>query len=133
MPAHNEAASIREAVTRTLAVVGRLDHEVSLLVVDDGSDDRTLAILDELAGLHPAVSFLALSRQFGKEGAILAGLRHADGDAVIVMDSDLQHPPELIPQMVKLWLDGIAVVSAVRTGAQERDLQSRGAARAFQF
>ena len=87
-----------------------------IVYVDDGSADGTLAVLNRLAAEAPAgrVAVYSLSRNFGHQVALTAGLDAADGDAVICMDSDLQHPPELIGEMVRLWRDGNDVVSTVR-------------------
>ncbi|MFD9005083.1 glycosyltransferase family 2 protein [Streptomyces sp. NPDC059582] len=90
-------------------------HDMEFVYVDDGSRDRTLAVLKRLADLDPRVRYVSFSRNFGKEAALLAGLRHASGDSVIVMDSDLQHPPALITRMVELHGQGYDQVIAKRT------------------
>ncbi|MGY6020964.1 glycosyltransferase family 2 protein [Streptomyces spinosirectus] len=92
-----------------------LGHDMEFVYVDDGSRDRTLAALERLAGRDARVRYVSFSRNFGKEAALLAGLRHASGDSVVVMDSDLQHPPELIARMVELREDGHDQVIARRT------------------
>ena len=89
--------------------------EFEYLFVNDGSQDGTLALLQEMARREQAVKYISLSRNFGKEAAMLAGLDYADGDAVIIMDSDLQHPPELIPEMIDWWHQGYDDVCAKRT------------------
>jgi len=86
-----------------------------ILFVDDGSSDSTLALLNDIASRDSTVTVLSLSRNFGHQIALSAGLDYASADAVILMDSDLQHPPKLIHQMVQLWKEGFDVVSAVRT------------------
>ena len=85
-----------------------------LVVVDDASRDRTPALLDRLADSDPRVKVLHLSRNFGHQAAITAGLEHAKGDAVVMLDGDLQDPPELIPEMLDRWYDGADVVYGVR-------------------
>ncbi|AWT42063.1 MULTISPECIES: glycosyltransferase family 2 protein [Streptomyces] len=92
-----------------------LGHDMEFVYVDDGSRDRTLAVLKQLAEDDTRVRYVSFSRNFGKEAALLAGLRHATGDAVVVMDADLQHPPELIPRMVELREQGHDQVLARRT------------------
>lgn len=90
------------------------DVEVRYVFVDDGSQDDTLARLQAIADRDPAVEVVALSRNFGHQIALTAGLDHATGDAVVTMDSDLQHPPALIAEMLQAWRQGSDVVSAVR-------------------
>ncbi|GGW19486.1 glycosyl transferase [Streptomyces capoamus] len=97
-----------------------LGHDMEFVYVDDGSRDRTLAVLEDLAGLDPRVRYVSFSRNFGKEAALLAGLRHASGDSVIVMDADLQHPPALIKRMVELREQGHDQVIAQRTRTGDR-------------
>ncbi|AZS88318.1 glycosyltransferase family 2 protein [Streptomyces griseoviridis] len=92
-----------------------LGHDLEFVYVDDGSRDRTLAVLERLAALDARVRYLSFSRNFGKEAALLAGLRHASGDSVVVMDADLQHPPDLVKRMVELRGQGYDQVIARRT------------------
>jgi dolichol-phosphate mannosyltransferase len=131
-PCFNEAAGIRDfhaALRRVLALLPDLDHRIVL--VDDGSTDETLRVLNELAAADEHVQVYSLSRNFGHQIALTAGCDVARGDALVLMDSDLQHPPELIPEMVAKWRAGADVVSAVRlrtTGASPFKQQS---ARAF--
>ena len=90
------------------------DLRFSVILVDDGSTDSTLNVLHDLASRDAAVTVLSLSRNFGHQVALSAGMDHAEADAVILMDSDLQHPPDLIPEMIRLWTEGFDIVSAVR-------------------
>ncbi|MCX5046888.1 MULTISPECIES: glycosyltransferase family 2 protein [unclassified Streptomyces] len=92
-----------------------LGHDMEFVYVDDGSRDRTLPALERLAERDARVRYVSFSRNFGKEAALLAGLRHATGDSVVVMDADLQHPPELIKRMVDLRADGYDQVIAKRS------------------
>jgi dolichol-phosphate mannosyltransferase len=85
-----------------------------IIYVDDGSSDRTLEVMQSLAARDPRVGFLSLSRNFGQQAALTAGLEHARGDAVISMDADLQHPPEIIPQLLAEWQAGFEVVITIR-------------------
>ncbi|MBB5953612.1 glycosyltransferase involved in cell wall biosynthesis [Saccharothrix tamanrassetensis] len=115
VPCFNEEAGLEDlyaALTRTLPALGE-DYEV--LLVDDGSTDGTLPLLRLLAQRDQRFKYLALSRNFGKEAAMLAGLGHATGDLVAIMDADLQHPPELLERMVGLIGAGYDQVIARRS------------------
>lgn len=115
IPCFNEESTLDLLYERLLSVAGaNTQYEFNILLVDDGSKDKTLAKMQELHDKDPDVSYLCLSRNFGKENAMLAGLDYADGDAVILMDADLQDPPELIPQMIEEWEKGYDDVYARR-------------------
>ena len=114
VPAYNEAAGIQAAVRRFLQVLDGLPYRAEVLVIDDGSEDGTFVRAAALADEGMPVRVLHLSRNFGKEAAILAGLSHARGNAVVTIDADLQHPPELIPSMLVAWERGAKVVHAVK-------------------
>jgi polyisoprenyl-phosphate glycosyltransferase len=114
LPAKNEAAGIENAVAVIGGVLERSDPAWEILVVDDGSTDKTWDVLGRLSQRDARIRGVRLSRNFGKEAALLAGLRHARGERVITMDADLQHPPELIPQMIHQWESGAKVVHAVK-------------------
>lgn len=115
VPAYNEAEVLPELYQRTIKVVENISAEVELIFVNDGSSDETLSILSHLHSKDSRVSIVDLSRNFGKEIAMTAGLDYASGDAVVLIDADLQDPPELIPQMIKEWQAGYDVVYAQRT------------------
>lgn len=113
LPAHNEAGNI----ARMIATIERIlaDHgRFEIVFVDDGSRDGTLAAIRAAASDNPAVRYLSFTRNFGHQEALRAGLRHARGRAVIVMDADFEHPPELLPQMIAGWRDGAKVVATNR-------------------
>jgi dolichol-phosphate mannosyltransferase len=95
---------------RILKPLGRTE----IVFVDDGSDDGTLAAIRAAATANPAIRYLSFSRNFGHQEALRAGLRHARGRAVIVMDADFEHPPELIPQLIAAWREGAKVVATRR-------------------
>jgi glycosyltransferase involved in cell wall biosynthesis len=114
IPAHNEAKGIGRAVEVIGAILDGCAPNWEIVVVDDGSRDSTFDSVRELANHSPRLKGLRLSRNFGKEAALLAGLRAAHGDAVVTIDADLQHPPTLIPAMVKHWRGGAMVVDAVK-------------------
>src|SRR5438067_3513384 len=90
------------------------EYEVEILYVDDGSRDRTAEVIGRLAAADPRVRCLSLTRNFGHQAALTAGLEHARGDAVITLDCDLQHPPGLIPELVARWREGFDVVITTR-------------------
>ncbi|MFC4820791.1 glycosyltransferase family 2 protein [Dokdonella ginsengisoli] len=114
VPAYNESEGLREFHARLAAVLDQLDLETEVLYVDDGSRDDTFAIMRALRESDPRVSTLKLSRNFGKELALTAGLDYVDADAAVVIDADLQDPPELIPTFVQHWREGYDVVYGTR-------------------
>ena len=132
VPCYNEQEVIEKFYTEVTHVIKTVSHCVfSYLFIDDGSVDRTLPLLPNLAQQHEEVSYLSLSRNFGKEAAMMAGLDYADGDAVIIMDADLQHPPELIPEMIEWWHKGYDDVCAKRTDRSDEAWLKRHMANLF--
>jgi glycosyltransferase involved in cell wall biosynthesis len=116
VPAYNEALVIDAFHERIAAVFDRLDGwRWQLLFVNDGSKDATQSVIDALCARDERVGAIQLSRNFGKEIAMTAGLDHAKGDAVVVIDADLQDPPELIEEFIRHWQAGFDVVYATRT------------------
>ena len=114
VPAYNESEGLREFHARLAAVLDQLDLESEVLYVDDGSRDDTFEVMRALRESDPRVSTLKLSRNFGKELALTAGLDYVDADAAVVIDADLQDPPELIPTFVQHWREGYDVVYGTR-------------------
>ena len=131
MPAYNEAANLPVVVPDVLAALRALSPDVELIVVDDGSRDDTVAVVTALQQQHPQLVLLQLSRNFGKEAALSAGLDHAHGDAVFIMDSDGQHPVSLLPRMLQEWQQGAEVVYAVRRTRSDQSALYRRLARVF--
>jgi glycosyltransferase involved in cell wall biosynthesis len=119
VPVYNEAEGIVEFHQRLASVFDALPMDCSVVYINDGSHDRSLALLLELALSDARVTALNLSRNFGKETALSAGLDHAEADAVVVMDADLQHPPEILPAMLAEWRRGFEVVLMRRTNREE--------------
>lgn len=117
IPAYNEEAVIEETYFRLTRVMQALNESYELIFINDGSRDLTEAILGDLERSDPNVRLLNLSRNFGHQTAVTAGLDHALGSAIIIIDADLQDPPELIPQMIEKWKEGYEVVYGQR---QER-------------
>lgn len=114
VPVFNEESVIDEFSRRALAVMDSLGEPYEIIFVDDGSTDATFQKASLLASRSQAVKALRLSRNFGHQVAITAGMDAASGAAVIVMDGDLQHPPELIPEMARKWAEGFHVVNTAR-------------------
>src|SRR5712692_696865 len=131
-PCFNEAAVIDLFCTELRAALDALPGvEARMLFVDDGSTDATLEKLDAIAARDPRVDVYSLSRNFGHQIALAAGLDVARGDAVVMMDSDLQHPPAVIAEFVRQWQAGYDVVSAVRVTTDRATVYKRATARLF--
>lgn len=113
-PCHNEEEVIGEFHRRLRAALAGLPERLEIIYVDDGSRDRTPAILRDICARESDVTVLRLSRNFGHQMALTAGIEHASGDALAIIDTDLQDPPEIIPQMVAAWRDGAQVVYGQR-------------------
>jgi len=126
IPLHNEQETLVELHRRLSAVLQELGLNYEIVLVNDGSRDATPELILELQAADPRISGVHLSRNFGHQAAVTAGLDHALGQAVVVMDGDLQDPPELIPHMVELWRDGNEVVYAVRRQRKEGALKRLG-------
>jgi glycosyltransferase involved in cell wall biosynthesis len=124
-PAYNEEEGLSRFVDEVRAAVAPLADDYEILVVDDGSTDKTREVLAELHARYPHMRWLGLSRNFGHQAALMAGLEHARGDVVITMDSDLQHPPSLLPRMVELWREGYDVVYTTKAEVAAFSLRRR--------
>jgi glycosyltransferase involved in cell wall biosynthesis len=114
IPCKNEARNLELLLPRLADLLPALGLPWEVLVIDDGSTDATPALVAEWSSRQPAIRLLQLSRNFGKEAAITAGLESARGGVVVILDADLQHPPELIGPMLKRWREGADIVYAVR-------------------
>jgi polyisoprenyl-phosphate glycosyltransferase len=114
IPIYNEESTILELYQRVSAVMNKLDDRSELILINDGSNDRTLALLRGLYNRDDRVVYLSLARNFGHQIAVTAGLNYVRGEVVIVLDADLQDPPELIPDLLALWRQGYHVVYAQR-------------------
>src|SRR3989344_8569206 len=123
IPVHGEANNIERLHERLDGVISGLTAFVwAYLFVNDGSPDHSLEVLRRLAERDARVKVLDLSRNFGKEIALTAGVHAADADAVICMDADLQHPPELIPKLVEEWQKGAEIVATIRVSIEKQPL-----------
>lgn len=123
IPMRNEAANLDPLFARLLPVLDRIGMASEIICIDDGSNDDTVARLKVLYRQHPQIRIVSFSRNFGKEVALAAGLRYARGDAVVLMDGDLQHPPELIEDFVAHWCEGYPVVYGQRRPQAGRGLR----------
>ena len=122
IPAYNEAASLGSTLSTMLVTLRSLFRRIEVIVVDDGSSDATASMVAQLAQQNPELVLLRLSRNFGKEAALTAGMDAASGDLLLFVDADGQHPADLVAPMLQGWRDGADVVYAVR---RARDDQSR--------
>ena len=125
IPAYNEASGILTFLERLQRALSGCCTDFEVLVIDDGSRDTTWSLVHGAAARYEWLRCLRFTRNFGKEAAVLAGLRHARGRAVIVMDADGQHPPELLPKLLAPWRSGSALIVAARKKAGAVSIMSR--------
>lgn len=115
IPMYQEQDVINECYARITNILNQLEmYDYELICVNDGSKDKTLQMLDQLAMNNKKLKVISFSRNFGHQAAVTAGLKYADGDAIVIIDADLQDPPELIPDMIKLWESGNDVIYGKR-------------------
>lgn len=131
IPFYNEEDQVLETLNATRSVLDATGEQCDILAIDDGSSDSTWEVLRTYGLHHDAFSALRFSRNFGKEAAICAGLAHVKGDAAVVMDGDLQHPPKHIPLMIRFWREGYDVVEGVKSSRGRESIFSRAAAHCF--
>jgi len=131
VPCHNEAENLSALYGRVLAVMEQTGKPWEMVCINDGSKDDTLEQLLALNQKDPRIVVIDLSRNFGKEAALTAGLDHARGDCAIPLDADLQDPPELIPELLAKWHEGFDVVNAVRLSRDGESWLKRASAHAF--
>jgi dolichol-phosphate mannosyltransferase len=131
VPCYNEAAIVEHFYSELSGVLDRVDATWRVCFIDDGSTDSTLDLLNDLAKSNDHIRVYSLSRNFGHQVALSAGLDVTQGSAVVMMDADLQHPPAVIPQMITLWRTGYDVVSAVRDGTEGVSWFKNATANAF--
>jgi len=125
VPVYNEEENIAYFVQSVTAVMEQLSYTYEMLFIDDGSRDRSREILLELGTRDPRVQSIFLARNSGHQLALTCGIDHADGDAVITMDGDLQHPPELLPVLLAKWEEGYDIVQTVRLTTEGASLFKR--------
>ena len=132
IPVYNEEAGFDRFFQTLREVTGKLSaYQWEYIFVDDGSTDDSLVILERYADSDPDVKILSLSRNFGKEIALTAGLEAVNDNAVIFIDSDMQHPPELIPKLVQKWEEGAEIVVTIRNSTNKKPVGRRLGARLY--
>ena len=131
VPVFNECGNVEALVRRALPVLESAAESFEVLFTDDGSTDDTPQRIEQLRARDPRIRSIRLSRNFGHQAALVAGLSHARGEAVITLDGDLQHPPEVIAQLVTLWRDGADVVQTVRREPADTSALKRAGSRGF--
>jgi dolichol-phosphate mannosyltransferase len=130
IPCFNEAGNIQALYDELCPVIAEYSR-YEFIFVDDGSEDGTVEAIEGIRAKNANVKLIALSRNFGHQAALKAGLDHAEGDCVISMDADLQHPPELIPDLIKKWKEGFEVVYTQREADPNLSLAKRATSRLF--
>lgn len=131
VPVYNEEEVLQEFYRRMRAVCDSLDGDYELIFVNDGSTDRSLTILREFRAQNPNVKIMSFSRNFGHQAAITAGIDHASGDAVVIIDADLQDPPEVVPQLIEKWKEGYGVVYGQRSARKGETFFKKATAAMF--
>lgn len=115
VPMYYEEKVAEECYNRLTNVLKNIkDYEYEIIVINDGSKDKTLEILEKLAQNDEKLKVISFTRNFGHQAAVTAGLKHVTGDAIVIIDADMQDPPELIPEMLKLWEDGNEIIYGKR-------------------
>ena len=131
VPCHNEQGNVSALVARLRAALAEAADGYEIILVDDGSRDGTWAEIAEIARTETTVVGLRLLRNFGHQNALLAGLSHARGRAVVSMDADLQHPPETVPRLIEAWRAGALIVNTRRRDAADASLLKRVTSHGF--
>jgi polyisoprenyl-phosphate glycosyltransferase len=121
VPLFNEEGCVSFMAERVVRILEGY-HDYEILFIDDGSQDNTLNILKKLHLSNKKINFLSFSRNFGHQNALRAGTKHATGDCIISLDGDLQHPPELIPDLINKWIEGYDIVYTKRKDVQKTSL-----------
>lgn len=131
VPAYNEELNIEETAFTVLKLLKTNRIDCEMIFVDDGSTDNTFAEIEKAAKKYPWVKGISFSRNFGKEAAIFAGLEEAKGDCAVILDCDLQFPPEKILEMYSLWKDGFEVVEGIKADRQKENVLHKSFAKLF--
>jgi polyisoprenyl-phosphate glycosyltransferase len=130
IPVFNEEGCVTSVAERVVSIMSNYS-EYEVLFIDDGSQDNTLETLKALHTRNPKINFLSFSRNFGHQNALRAGTRFATGDCIISLDGDLQHPPELIPELIAKWKEGFDVVYTIRKDVQRTSFFKKITGRVF--
>jgi len=117
-PAYDEELNLPHFCSAVSRVMDRLDYDYEIVIAENGSTDRSLEVLKKLRAGDKRIRFVSLTRNFGHQGGMLAALTHSRGDAVVTMDADLQHPPEVLPRLLAEWEKGFKIVNSEKEGAR---------------
>ena len=132
IPMYNEEKVVKECYKRMTSVLTNLnDYDYEIVFIDDGSKDQTFNLLQEIAVLDTKVKIISFTRNFGHQSAVIAGLKVVDGECAIIIDADLQDPPELIPDMLKLWEDGNKIIYGKRKKRKGESIFKLSSAKLF--
>ena len=131
VPCYNEAGNIQILYQKISEQMEKLNVDYELIFVDDGSIDGTFEIIESMHKNNPKLKSIGFSRNFGHQAAIIAGLNYCKGDCVIMMDADLQHPPELIPEIISKWENGYDIVNTIREDTNDESLFKRFTSKGF--
>ena len=131
VPLYNEEETLPELVRRLSSIANRLDASTEIVLVNDGSRDNSVALLRQFQQQDSRICYISLARNFGHQIAVTAGLHFVRGDVVVILDADLQDPPELIPEMILQWRSGFQVVYAQRRARAKESVWKRGFAFVF--
>jgi len=131
VPLYNEEETLPELVRRLSSIANRLDASTEIVLVNDGSRDNSIALLRQFQQQDSRICYISLARNFGHQIAVTAGLHFVRGDVVVILDADLQDPPELIPEMILQWRSGFQVVYAQRRARAKESVWKRGFAFVF--
>ena len=126
IPTYRSEDNLPILLDRICQVFLKETTDFEIIVVDDNSPDNTLTYLRKISNEQPKIKVISLARNFGQQVAISAGLKHIKGDAAIIMDDDLQDPPEFIPQLIRKWEEGYDIVYAIKTNRKEGVLKKLG-------
>ena len=131
IPIYNEAPNVAPLYRAVKSIIKKLPHQFELIFVDDGSSDESVKLIHQVAKKDKKVRVVELARNFGKEIAVTAGIHTARGDAAVIMDADLQHPPELLPKFVEEWEKGADVVVGVKKYSDQESWLKRFSSKSF--
>jgi len=131
IPAFNEAKTIPQLYPRLVELMKKYEEDWEIIFINDGSRDDTVQVIKDLSEKDKRVKFIGLSRNFGHQAALSAGLDYAEGDAIISMDCDLQDPPEVIEEMIEKWKEGVYIVYARRKNFRKDNLIKRYASKIY--
>jgi glycosyltransferase involved in cell wall biosynthesis len=131
IPVFNEEGCISIVVEKVINVLERGDNKYEILIIDDGSNDETLSLVKRLRAENDKIHYISFSRNFGHQNAIRAGLKYSTGDCIISLDGDMQHPPELIPELISKWKEGYDIVYTIRRDGKSVPLLKKISSRFF--